>query len=170
MTKTIFVLMGITILAAGIFAFTLAGEAKAGSDTLLEGQLVGNALPTPPLMVVNTVTASGITWAVTGESEVSYESNGDLEVELEGFIVTVGPFAGGVPPGMTVTASLTCEGLGLVGTTVGLAAVSSSGDVEIEGNIPVPGPGTCMGPAIIVEPCPAGVCTGAFDWIAASGI
>ena len=131
-------------------------------EELLESTVVG--LPASFIGVaVRGVTGGGVAWVVAeGEIELDRE-DGELEVEVEGLLITgTGTAADGTTGSVTdVAASLTCEGAGVVATT-GLFPLSAAGDAEIEDEITIPS--SCVGPIILIR---ANSATG--PWIAVSG-
>ena len=113
-------------------------------------------------MLVRGVGGGGAPWVVA-EGEAELDSDGDLEVKVEGLLITGtgGPADGTTGPITMVAASLTCEGTNVVATT-GLVPLSAAGDAEIEENVALPS--SCVGPIILIR---ANSPTG--PWIAASG-
>ena len=152
---TIIAIVAATITIGGILAFMPLQEAEAAS---IEGELIG--IPgTPPTLTLRTIGPAGAPWSVA-DSEVELESNGDLEVEIEGLIVV--PL--GLNPFPSVDAVLTCEGVGIVGLPIS-GSLSPAGDGELKGNIgsSLAALSPCVGPIIIVTN------PGSSAWFAATG-
>lgn len=141
--------LAITIVAVARPPGVLSSSGSSGGDeteNLLEATLIG--IPTPGLELRG-VPGGGAAWVVA-KGEAKLEANGQLEVEVEGLLITgTGTSLDGTTGPVTgVKASLTCEGPGVVATT-GVEPLSAAGNAKIEETIPLPK--SCVGPIILVR-------------------
>ena len=160
MTKTkITAIITAAVLVTGLFAFNPPEQVEADGDDLA-GKLLGLPAAGMPLRGVG---GGGAPWVVA-DSEVELDSNGELEVEVEGLLITgtgSSPPDGTTGPVTSIWASLTCEGGGVFTSTSG-APLNANGDAELETTIPIPP--SCLGPIVLIR-----ANTGMGPWIAASG-
>jgi hypothetical protein len=132
-----------------------------GSGTLLEAQLLGSA----PNQPIAGVLSGGAPWMVAA-SEATLSNNGNLDVEIQGLLISAGTSIKTIGPVVTVKASLTCGGV--VATTTAPVNLSTAGNAEIHQTLTLPS--ACIAPAILIRidtttsgPSATG------PWIAATG-
>ncbi len=112
--------------------------------------------------VLRGVTGGGLPWVSSGE--VKLNPVGFLRVDVRGLLISApGSPANGTVGGVTsVSASLTCEGAGVVAMTA-TVPLSTAGNAEIREMITLPA--SCLAPIVLIR---ANSQTG--PWIAASGL
>jgi hypothetical protein len=156
-------LAGALALAAAGLALADDGKGKHGRDddrngsTLLRSTLAPS-VPTDPTF--HGVAAAGAPW-VLGRGSVRLRSDGELELEVRGLVLTATGNAGGVT---TITASLFCgaDSTTTAAATTAAVPLSQAGDAEIDAKVTLPT--TCLAPIVFVHPNGA-----AARYIAVSG-
>jgi hypothetical protein len=156
-------LAGALALAAAGLALADDGKGKNGREDEDNGRaLVRSTLapsvPTDPTF--HGVAAAGAPW-VLKEGSVRIRSDGELELEVEGLVLTATGNAGGVT---TISASLFCgaDSNTTAAATTAAVPLSQAGDAEIEAKVALPA--TCLAPIVFVHPNGA-----AARYIAVSG-
>jgi hypothetical protein len=155
----------VSLVAAGAIAGT-AGMTAAGHNdqTVLRGDvMIGVQAPyTGAANAIRGINGGGAPWSID-DSEFRLRSNGRLEVEVEGLVVT----ASGVNPAATFKVTVSCLSKDAAGLAI-TANVSTdpfpantAGDAEVETTIDLPSP--CVAPIIFVANGVSG------SWFASTG-
>ncbi len=132
----------------------------------LEATLVGSV----PSTTIGGITSGGAPWVVRS-SEVSISPAGQLEMDVQGLLISSGPATGTVGPVKMVAASLVCGGSGgSVAASSDGAPLSTTGNAHIEAQLTLPA--TCMAPVVLVRIFNATAATGSQlgPFIAVSGM
>ena len=161
------------VLGIAIAAAFVAGSIATGTmafadddDELIESDVVGLPVSMTAPAMLRGVPGGGLPWVVD-EGEIELDSDGELEVEVEGLLITAPGLApdGTTGPFTEVVASLTCDGIvgAVPGGTTSPAPLSSTGDAEIEDTISIPA--SCDEPIVLIR---GNTPAGPGPWIAAS--
>jgi hypothetical protein len=143
----------IAVLATSLLALGLlvqASGATSGDAKILEFEtMIGVSGPfLGPTNPINGVPGAGAAWRIdSGRGELRV--NGDLEIEVEGLVVT----SSGVNPSANFRAVVACHTVvdGLASTAravTGTFPATPQGDSKIEAQVDVPSP--CFDPAVFV--------------------
>ena len=145
--------LAIVLLAALFAAGAFADDAETFQSGLAGIQVAGQT--------IRGVAGGGVPWVASGQ--VKLNPVGFLRVEVRGLLISApgNPADGTVGPVHMVSASLTCEGAGVVAMTATFP-LDNAGNAEIRERITLPA--TCVAPIVLVR---ANSQTG--PWIAASG-
>ena len=111
-----------------------------------------------PGEVVRGVTGGGLPWVAKGEMEL--DRSGQLRAEVRGLLLAAGANAGTTGPVTMVSASLTCEGAGVVATTKAFP-LNGAGNADIRDTVTAPA--SCLGPIVLIRAGTTG------PWLAATG-
>jgi hypothetical protein len=156
-------LAGALALAAAGLALADDGKGKNGRDDEDNGRTLVRAtlapsVPTDPTF--HGVAAAGAPW-VLQRGSVQLRSDGELELEVRGLVLTA---TGNAGPVTTITASLYCgaDSNTTAAATTAASPLSQAGNAEIEAKVTVPA--TCLAPIVLVHPNGA-----AARYIAVSG-
>ncbi len=166
-------IIGLLIIATVLSANVLASRDNGNSDEhrkLLSSTLIGvPAGMTGATGAIGGVNAGGAPWVVA-EGRVMLRSDGRLQAEVEGLLITgTGTaFDGTTGPVTGVRASLVCQGTNVVAST-GVVPLDKSGDAEIKQVISLPS--SCIGPIVLIRVGATTSNPGPLmgPWIAASG-
>lgn len=107
-----------------------------------EGQLVGSAVGEH----VAGVASGGAPWMISS-SEFNVSSNGQIQVEIRGLLISSGTLVNTVGPVTMVDASLACGDV--VVSTTGAVPLNTLGNVSIQDTITVPAP--CIAPTLLIR-------------------
>lgn len=139
--------------ALGSLAFAFAARGDGGRSHEAKGASVRSALapsqPTDPAF--HGVSPGGLPWSLE-QGSVKLRSNGKLDLEVEGLVLTslgtAGPITG-------IAASIFCGADSATApmATTSVAPLSSAGDAEIDTQVSVPA--TCLAPLVLVRPANA---------------
>jgi hypothetical protein len=116
------------------------------------GSFESSVIGSTPGATIGGVMSGGAPWTVA-RGEASVSASGKIEVDVRGLLLTTGAPAnlvGTVGPVQMVAASLVCGGSGgVVAASTDGVPLSTTGQAEIEANIPLPA--TCMAPVVLVR-------------------
>ncbi len=149
------------------------GNGNGNRNAAFSSGIIGSV----PNQSIAGVTSGGAPWVVR-EGHARLRSNGKLNVEVEGLLITAGVLATGNPvpqnligttgPVTMVAASLVCNGV-VVGSTA-VAPLSTSGNAEMEGKVTT---AACGSPTVLVRIAPSTSATaaelGAFIAVSGTG-
>jgi hypothetical protein len=155
-------LMG-TGLAAALLAWTVAMPIQAkADDTRFDSPIVGSAVGT----TIAGVPSGGAPWVVS-RGRARLESDGSLEVEVTGLLLTTTGTTGGIPQ---VAASVVCGDI--VRANTDAVTFPPSGSFEIHAMVTLPQP-ACQGAVVLIRIVRANTpltSTPAPAFIAATGV
>jgi len=140
------------LLAAGtlVFALGASGSSRDGGndgngEALLRSTLAPSS-PTDPSF--HAIGPGGVAWSLS-DSSVRLKTSGELDIRIEGLVITSLGTAGGVT---TVSASLLCGADAQAGptATTGTVPLSQAGDARIDARLGLPA--TCLAPIVVIHP------------------
>jgi hypothetical protein len=139
-------------IAAVLFCTAVLADDGNNGQLAFSSGIIGST----PNQAIAGVVSGGAPWIVR-EGHARLKSNGRLNVEVVGLVITNGRLANGapVPPNLVgttanvnmVAASLVCAGV-VTGSTA-VAALSAIGDAEMEGKVSLPS--SCSAPMVLVR-------------------
>jgi hypothetical protein len=142
MTRIVSKVLGLTLVAGLLAAGAMADDHHA----LLVSSLIGST----PSQPIAGVASGGFPWVVS-KGQATVNGNGNVNVHVEGLLLSGGPQVGTTGPVTDVAASLVCGGSGgtVVGTTA-TAPLTTEGNAHIKGQFTLPVAG-CVAPVILVR-------------------
>lgn len=140
----------VCLLCAGTLAMSVwaddGGRNNNNNNNNGNGNFEGTIIGSSPGQHVAGVASGGAPWMVS-ESEFNVNSNGQVQVQVQGLLIASGAAANTVGPVTMVAAALVCGDV-VAGTTPS-APLSSHGNATMQGTILIPSP--CIAPAVLVE-------------------
>jgi hypothetical protein len=138
---------------AGSATTAISALGSGGSDDVVFKSTLVPSDPGDP--AIQTVPPGSVPWALkSGNVRLTDDGtgNGELTAHLKGLLITGTGTAndGTTGPVTTVAASLFCGGDTTPFTTTATVPLSKKGNAEIDTTIPLPG--TCLVPAILINP------------------
>jgi hypothetical protein len=159
------IVAGVLALALGLIAQASSAGSGRNATVLKFKTMAGVVAPfLGPANAIRGIPGAGSAWSID-EADGTLKQNGDLEVEVEGLIIT----ATGVNPVPTFRAVVSCLSIA-AGAAVTLNRVTQpfpanmAGDAEFEGSVNLPSP--CLAPIVFVT-------TGTGDppaWFSVTGV
>jgi hypothetical protein len=130
-----------TGLAAALLAWPIAMPIQAkADDTRFDSPIVGSS----PGTTIAGVPSGGAPW-VTRSGRARLESDGSLEIEVTGLLLTAAGTTGGIPQ---VAASVVCGNI--VQTNTDAVTFPPSGSFEIRAMVTLPQP-ACQGAVVLIR-------------------
>ena len=155
-------LAAVVVLGAALLVVPALGLGSGDGRKVLEARVLAPLAPPylGPAGTIRNVPGAGAQWSI-GDAEVDLRSDGRLEIDVEGLIVT--PLGRNPLPQFKaiVSCQTTINGTAAVANVSSpLVAASPTGDAEIDTTIALPSP--CIAPIVFVT-SPGGA------WFAATG-
>ena len=139
----------VCLLCAGTLAMSVwadDGGRNNNNNNNGNGNFEGTLIGSSPGQHVAGVASGGAPWMIA-ESEFNVNSNGQIQVQVQGLLISSGAAANTVGPVTMVAAALVCGDV--VAAATPSVPLSSHGNATMQGNILIPSP--CIAPAVLLE-------------------
>jgi hypothetical protein len=153
-SKRLLLAVLVVVLVGCSLVFALGASADRARErpgsAFLESALAPS-LPMPTDPTIHGVAPGGAPWGLDKGSAV-LSNDGRVAIEVDGLVLTAGPFAGTAGPVTGIAASLFCgaDANTTPAATSGVAPLTPGGDATIHATVTLPG--SCLAPIVLVHP------------------